>query len=91
MALSTVFHLYILPTTLRTLTLFFKPYFCLTGPFQLYISLWKSPSALNIIPFSWLGLKHQLTNYQGEMQVSKPRVEKAADKSGHNTVNSKHK
>ena len=30
--------------------------------FQLYISLWKSPSALIIILSGWLGSQHQLTN-----------------------------
>ena len=35
----------IFPTTLHFLTLFFRSYFCLIGPFN-YISLWKSPSAL---------------------------------------------
>ena len=45
-----LFQLYLipqsLPTTLCFLTLFFWSYFCLIGPFQLYISLWKSPSVL---------------------------------------------
>ena len=34
---------WILPKTLRFLTLFFRSYFCLILSFQLYISLWKSP------------------------------------------------
>ena len=41
MALSTVFHSIILPTTLRFLTLFFRSHFCLLGPFN-YISLYES-------------------------------------------------
>ena len=39
----------ILSTTLRFVTLFFRSYFCLTGPFNYIIiimSIWKSPSAL---------------------------------------------
>ena len=34
MALSTVFHSIILPTTLRFLALFFQPYLCFFGPFN---------------------------------------------------------
>ena len=42
------FQLYFIPwillTSLRVLTLFFRSYFCLTGPFN-YISSWKSQSS----------------------------------------------
>ena len=41
MALSTVFHSIILPTTLRFITLFFWSYFCRTGPFS-YVSRYES-------------------------------------------------
>ena len=41
MALSTVFRSIILPITLRFLNLFFRSYFCLTGPLD-YISLYES-------------------------------------------------
>ena len=40
------FILWILPTTLRFLILFFLSYFCVITAFELYISVWKSPSAL---------------------------------------------
>ena len=43
--LSTVFRSAFLQTTVRFLTLFFRPYFCLIGPLN-YISLYESPSAL---------------------------------------------
>ena len=64
MALSTVFHSTnspdISPLSHSVLLVFlFLPYWS----FQLYISLWKSSSALIIIILcGWLGLKHQLTN-----------------------------
>ena len=52
---------YILRTTVRFLTLFFRSYFCLTGPLYLFmkVSLAISP---DIILCGSLGLKHHLTN-----------------------------
>ena len=54
------FHL-ILPTTLLFLTLFFRSYFCLIGPFNHFFYIKVSVSA-DIILCGWLGLKHQQTN-----------------------------
>ena len=61
MALSTVFHLINSPTTLRFLTLFFRSYFCLIGPFN-YISLYESLPQLWCNLFWLTRLKAQLTN-----------------------------
>ena len=51
---------WILPTTLRFLTLFFRSCFCLIGPFNniLFMKVFSS----DIILCGWLCLKHQLTN-----------------------------
>ena len=52
----------ILPTILCLLTLlFFPPYFCLIGPFKVYISLYESLHSPDIIHSGWLVSKHQLT------------------------------
>ena len=62
MALSTVLHSINSPDNSplsnSVLLVLFLPYWFS----QLYISLWKSPSALFIIHCGWLGLKHRLTN-----------------------------
>ena len=59
---------WILSTTLHFLTLFFRSYFCLVGPFN-YISLMKVSFSPNIILCGWLGLKHQLTTIEGVSEI----------------------
>ena len=60
MALSTVFHSIILPTTLRFLTLFFGSYFCRIGPFN-YKALYESLPQPRCNPL-WLTGLNALTN-----------------------------
>ena len=47
---------------LSFLTLLFRPYLCLIGPFS-YISPLKVSSSPGITHSGWLGSKHQITNY----------------------------
>ena len=51
----------ILPTTLRFLTLFFRTYLCLIGPFN-YIFLYESILHPDIIASGLIGLKTPITN-----------------------------
>ena len=53
---------HILPTTLRFLTVFFRSYFCFSGPFN-DISLYESLLQPWSNSFGWLGLKHRRTNF----------------------------
>ena len=61
---------WILPTTLRFLTLFSRSYFCLTGPFNCVMSLYESLLQPWYNPLWLTGLKaptNQLTNLAGSL------------------------